>query len=64
MMHTLRSDDYSRVADHPEGGQTSQYKRVYQDLSNDVLLTSLEELDLAPEEKSFSDSDEHWLDGI
>jgi hypothetical protein len=31
---------------------------VHQDLSNDVLLTSLEELDLAPEVKSFSDSDE------
>ena len=37
---------------------------VSQDLSNDGLLTSLEELDLAPEEKSFSDSDEQWLDGI
>jgi len=27
----MRSDDYSRVADHPESGQTRQHKRVYED---------------------------------
>ena len=45
----------------------SHYARIppfFGTYPKNVLLTSLEELDLAPEEKSFSDSDEQWLDGI
>jgi len=31
---TGTNPDYFLFADHPEGGKTSQYKRVYHDLPN------------------------------